>query len=141
MKSLLSLMLVFSMISGCCSSKKANNYQSKSLEVENKFIEELSISIVEELNFDSKLYTFPRFKATLNGEQIDVKLTYGGGCKEHDFQAFSTGKIQADGVIEILLVDFTTDDRCRAFVQKELTIKIEQAAFKQSKLRINGIEL
>jgi hypothetical protein len=136
--------LLLLLVSGCCASKKQST-AARTVEIETIAEEieimEIALSISEDMNFDKKLYTFPRFRAEWRGKKIYVKLTYGGGCKQHDFQAFSSGKPGDEGFIDILVVDFTTDDRCRAFVNKDLLIDIENLKHTGHKIRVNGIEL
>jgi hypothetical protein len=128
-------------ISGCCASKKHTEAVETKTAPHETEVMEISLNITNELGFDKKLYTFPRFSAEWRGGKIYVKLTYGGGCKPHDIQAFSNGKETDEGFVEIIVVDFTTDDRCRAFVNKELLINTENLDRKNVKVRVNGLEL
>ena len=62
-----------------------------------------------------------------------IDLTYGGGCKDHEFQLIGSLAIAKSypPIRGIQLVHKANEDNCRALVRKRLEVNIEEIAYQQ----------
>lgn len=80
-------------------------------------------------------------KATIEDGQLWLTLTYGGGCREHQFEmlfnnAYSEGEIGKQ--IQLTLHHNGNDDRCRSIVTQNLRFDLKSLQTPDTKeLRIN----
>lgn len=85
-----------------------------------------AIEIVENLPKDSgDAYTIR--ETMVYGSRLSIVLTYGGGCKDHEFQLFTTGAIMKSmpPQMQILLFHDGNDDMCRALVTDTVSFDLK----------------
>lgn len=69
----------------------------------------------------------------IEGNTMYIDLTYGGGCKDHEFQLIGSLAIAKSypPIRGIQLVHKANEDNCRALVRKRLEVNIEEIAYQQ----------
>jgi len=69
----------------------------------------------------------------IDGNTMYIDLTYGGGCKDHEFQLIGSLAIAKSypPIRGIQLVHKANEDNCRALVRKRLEVNIEEIAYQQ----------
>lgn len=78
--------------------------------------------------------------AIIKGNFLYVDITYGGGCKPHLFELYSSGKAE-NGIIQVYLTDHVTDDLCKKLIKESLTFEIRalrQADQEDIRIKINN---
>lgn len=71
----------------------------------------------------------------INGNTLFIDVSYGGGCKEHEFEVVGSEMIAKSlpPIRGIQLVHHSNGDNCRAIVRKRLEIDIKDLAYQQEK--------
>ncbi len=75
---------------------------------------------------------------SVKGDILSIFATYGGGCKKHIFDLYSTG-IYAKSLppqLTIYLKHVNNDDRCKKLVIQELKFNIAAVKYKRGSLII-----
>ena len=69
------------------------------------------------------------------GNTLVLDVSYGGGCKEHQFEVIGSEMIAKSmpPIRAIQLVHHANGDNCRAIVRNRLEINIEDLAYQQKK--------
>lgn len=64
--------------------------------------------------------------ATLEGDQLVVKVRYGGGCRRHDFRVVWNGQLRKSNPpqLSLMLIHDSHADPCRALVYQTLRIDL-----------------
>jgi hypothetical protein len=135
------LAILFTTLFGCANCKKNESTSNNTEKIETmKETNILVLNVVEELNFNERNITFPMINASIENENENllIKLKYGGGCKPHDFQLFTTNIPNQNNEINLYLADYTEDDHCRAFVLKSFTANIAQIYSPKFKYILNN---
>ncbi len=64
-------------------------------------------------------------KATLKGDLLKIKVSYSGGCKEHDFVLISSGFMESYPVqVNLILSHNANNDSCEAWLTEELSFDL-----------------
>jgi hypothetical protein len=84
------------------------------------------IQIVNQKQFSKKSDPFDISKAKVNGDVLQLDVSCGGGCEEHLFAAFSTGKFDegSPANIEIFISHDANNDQCEAIISEKLEIDL-----------------
>lgn len=69
----------------------------------------------------------------IEGNIMYIDLTYGGGCKEHQFEVIGSFAIAKSypPIRSLQIVHNANNDMCRALVSVRLAVNIENVAYKQ----------
>ncbi len=69
----------------------------------------------------------------IEGNTMYIDLTYGGGCKEHEFEVIGSLAIAKSypPIRSLQIVHNANNDMCRALVNVRLEVNIENVAYKQ----------
>jgi hypothetical protein len=94
------------------------------------------VPIVKEIDTKMLKYTF--ISSEIQGDSLNVKLQYGGGCvKPHEFKLVRTAST-LPGEVNLYLLHTTLTDKCKALVRTELNFAINTLIQDTS---INSIKL
>lgn len=84
-------------------------------------------------------------EAEIVGNQLVLKVTYGGGCQEHEFKLIGSEMISKSlpPIRAIKLIHNGNNDMCKALIMQTLKFDISAFAYKQEKgseitLRLDG---
>lgn len=71
----------------------------------------------------------------VKGNTLIIDLTYGGGCKDHQFEVIGSEAIAKSlpPIRGIQLVHHANEDNCRAIVKKRLEVDITDLAYLKEK--------
>jgi hypothetical protein len=85
--------------------------------------------------------------AKIEGNNLILEVSYGGGCEEHDFSLVGSQMISKSlpPIRAVKLIHDAHEDKCKAFIMKTLTFDISNMAYKQERgseimLKIEGVE-
>ncbi len=85
--------------------------------------------------------------AKIEGNNLILEVSYGGGCEEHDFSLVGSQMISKSlpPIRAIKLIHDAHEDKCKALIMKTLTFDISNLAYKQEKgseimLKIEGLK-
>lgn len=86
-------------------------------------------------------------EAEIVGNQLVLKVSYGGGCQEHDFKLIGSEMISKSmpPIRAIKLIHNGNNDMCKALIMQTLKFDITAFAYKQEKgseimLRLDGVK-
>lgn len=112
----LSFLLGISFLAFSCHSIKknsTNNNQTKGIPV----IIDSSFSV------DNKNMRMNILNMQLNKDILTLEINYGGGCKEHEFNMYTTGAM-VNNNIQLFLVDKQNEDFCKMLINDTLTFNL-----------------
>jgi hypothetical protein len=71
--------------------------------------------------------------AKIEGNNLILEVSYGGGCEEHDFSLLGSPMISKSlpPMRVVKLVHNAHEDKCKALIMKTLTFDISNLAYKQ----------
>lgn len=85
--------------------------------------------------------------AKIEGNNLILEVSYGGGCEEHDFSLVGSQMISKSlpPIRSVKLIHDAHGDKCKALIMKTLTFDISNMAYKQEKgseimLKIDGLK-
>ncbi len=78
----------------------------------------------EKLKIDIQKQFFEVLGVRYEDKTLFVDVQYGGGCKEHPFEAFCEANLTLDEPFFIYLEDQEQGDMCRALIQETIQIGI-----------------
>lgn len=69
----------------------------------------------------------------INGDKLEIKVSYGGGCENHSFELIGSPNISKSlpPIRSIQLIHRANKDVCKALIIKELTFDISAFAYKK----------
>ncbi|TXI85187.1 MAG: hypothetical protein E6Q37_06925 [Crocinitomicaceae bacterium] len=86
-------------------------------------------------------------KAKIEGNELVLDVSYGGGCQEHEFKLIGSEMISKSlpPIRAIKLVHIGNNDMCKALIMQTLKFDISAFAYKQEKgseitLRLDGVK-
>lgn len=85
-------------------------------------------------------------KSKIEGNHLNLKIGYSGGCTSHEFQFIGSSMISKSlPPIRTVRLVHLTDDTCREYIERELVVDLKQLAYKKEegstiKLKIQGLE-
>ena len=64
--------------------------------------------------------------ASVVGDSLTMLVSYGGGCKPHDFKAVWDGAMMKSlpGQINVVLSHNANDDMCEALITQDVTVSL-----------------
>lgn len=72
----------------------------------------------------------------LNKDVLTLEINYSGGCKEHQFNLYTTGKAE-NNHLQLFLVDSQTEDFCKMLITDTLNYNLSNLkTITKSKLNI-----
>lgn len=84
--------------------------------------------------------------AKIEGNNLILEVSYGGGCEEHDFSLVGSEMISKSlpPIRAVKLIHNARQDKCKALIMKTLTFDISNLAYKQEVgseifLKIEGV--
>lgn len=87
---------------------------------------QLKLKIAPQKQFPSKSDPFEASQPKLKGDVLQLDVSYGGGCEDHFFTAYSTGKFDdASPVnIDLFISHDANNDSCEAYLSEQLEIDL-----------------
>jgi hypothetical protein len=130
MKNILFFALIV-LFSACKSSKNASK---KSEKMKDKQEQTLVARIGD---FVEKNDHFDLIEAKIEGNFLLLKVGYGGGCQEHEFELIGSTVIAKSmpPIRSVQLVHKANNDMCKAYIYKDLKFDIRNLAERQEKGR------
>lgn len=94
------------------------------------------VIIDSSFNVDNKNMRMNILNMQLNKDVITIEINYSGGCKEHQFNLYSTG-IAENNNLQLFLVDAQTEDFCKMLLSDTLNFNLSNLkTLTKSKLNI-----
>lgn len=94
------------------------------------------VIIDSSFNIDNKNMRMNILNMQLNKDVLTLEINYSGGCKEHQFNLYTTGKAE-NNHLQLFLVDSQTEDFCKMLITDTLNYNISNLkTLTKSKLNI-----
>ncbi len=107
----ISFFVVFSIFIFAC---KSNKYSSNSNNQKG-----IPVIIDSSFSVDNKNMRMNILNIQLNKDVLTLEINYSGGCKEHNFNLYSNGKIE-NNTLQLFLVDMQNEDFCKMLLTDTL---------------------
>ncbi len=136
MKALVLLFLAIGFVA--CKSQKVSEGSYHFTDEKNKITYSVTPGVADRIPEESQL-NFVIRKTSWTGNDLEVDVKYGGGCKVHEFKLIYV-KPDPD-TLKLYLLHLTTDDLCKAFVLNDLKFDlstITKLVSKEQILTLNG---
>lgn len=135
-------LFIISIFLTSCSLKKENLENKKPIDQTLTAIPKL---IIEKELKEEKESSFELSNMNIDGDILSLTVSYGGGCKEHEFNLYFSGnyKKSLPPKAEFKLVHKYIEDPCRSIVEKTLKFNISGSKYEGQKeivISINGFE-
>jgi hypothetical protein len=134
MKRLLILSIVVVLVSSCNLFKGGENNKE----------EVMPVAKIDDFNKYRENDNYSIVNAFVEGDILNLDVTYNGGCKAHNFELIGSNMVAKSLPPQrnVLLVHHANGDDCRELMGERIKFNIQNLAFdgKDIMLRINGYE-
>lgn len=113
LKSICILLVLLTGISCKSNKNSSNNNQTRGIPV----------IIDSSFNVDNKNMRMNILNMQLNKDVLTLEINYGGGCKEHTFNLYTSGKAENNN-LQLFLVDMQNEDFCKMLLTDTLKFNL-----------------
>ena len=121
------LLFSLSLFISCGTKKKSQTDPIKVSEVE---VRDVAYPLAELKAFSKKNDPYTLKEIKVNGNILELTVSYSGGCEKHDFSLIGNPELSSDkiSVRKVQLVHKANGDQCKALKQKTLKFSITPLA-------------
>lgn len=132
---ILAVLLCFFFLTSCSQKTEVNEEKDNMKTVEKSNLEQnlRQITVVKDMK-NLETDQFRVVSAISNGDILDLVVSYGGGCKDHEWKMFASDKYAKSypPKLNLYLKHESNNDLCKALLRDSLRFDLSQIQYKGS---------